>query len=69
MSDNSLSFRRPPHRPGNLTDTRAMLAVLGVPSIETLISQTVPQSIRLDRPLACRPRRPRPRRWPSCRRR
>jgi glycine dehydrogenase len=36
----------------NLADTRAMLAVIGVPSIETLISQAVPSSIRLDRPLA-----------------
>ena len=36
----------------NLADTRAMLAVVGVPSIETLISQAVPKSIRLDRPLA-----------------
>ncbi|MEP9388454.1 aminomethyl-transferring glycine dehydrogenase [Mesorhizobium sp. KR9-304] len=33
-------------------DTRAMLAVVGVPSIETLISQAVPKSIRLDRSLA-----------------
>ncbi len=32
-------------------DVRAMLATLGVPSLETLISQTVPQSIRLDRAL------------------
>ena len=32
-------------------DVRAMLATLGVPSLETLISQAVPQSIRLDRPL------------------
>ena len=31
--------------------TRAMLAALGVPSLETLISQAVPNSIRLDRPL------------------
>ena len=31
--------------------TRAMLAALGVPSLETLISQAVPKSIRLDRPL------------------
>ncbi|MFA6157535.1 aminomethyl-transferring glycine dehydrogenase, partial [Mesorhizobium sp.] len=37
--------------PGH-NDTRAMLAVIGVPSIETLISQSVPKSIRLDRPLA-----------------
>jgi len=36
----------------NLADTRAMLAVIGVPSIETLISQAVPKSIRFDRPLA-----------------
>jgi len=33
-------------------DTRAMLAVIGLPSVETLISQAVPKSIRLDRPLA-----------------
>ncbi|MBX3553650.1 MAG: aminomethyl-transferring glycine dehydrogenase [Pseudolabrys sp.] len=32
-------------------DQRAMLAALGVPSVETLIHQTVPQSIRLGRPL------------------
>ncbi|MBS3652233.1 aminomethyl-transferring glycine dehydrogenase [Pseudaminobacter sp. 19-2017] len=32
-------------------ETRAMLASLGLPSLETLISQTVPQSIRLGRPL------------------
>ncbi len=32
-------------------DTRAMLAAIGVPSVETLISQAVPKSIRLDRPL------------------
>jgi glycine dehydrogenase len=36
----------------DVADTRAMLAVVGVPSIETLISQAVPKSIRLDRPLA-----------------
>ena len=33
-------------------DTRAMLKVLGLPSIETLIAQAVPKSIRLERPLA-----------------
>jgi glycine dehydrogenase len=33
-------------------DARAMLAVVGVPSVETLISQAVPKSIRFDRPLA-----------------
>jgi glycine dehydrogenase len=32
-------------------DQRAMLAVLGVPSLETLIAQAVPKSIRIDRPL------------------
>ncbi|WP_026060190.1 aminomethyl-transferring glycine dehydrogenase [Pseudaminobacter salicylatoxidans] len=35
----------------NTADARAMLAVLGVPSLETLISQAVPKSIRLDRDL------------------
>ncbi|TIW24195.1 MAG: glycine dehydrogenase (aminomethyl-transferring), partial [Mesorhizobium sp.] len=34
-----------------LNDVRAMLAVIGVPSVETLISQAVPRSIRLDQPL------------------
>ncbi|PWK61853.1 aminomethyl-transferring glycine dehydrogenase [Aminobacter sp. AP02] len=33
------------------TDSRAMLAAIGVPSVETLISQAVPKSIRLDRAL------------------
>ena len=28
-----------------------MLAALGIPSLETLISQAVPKSIRLERPL------------------
>ncbi|WP_310183258.1 aminomethyl-transferring glycine dehydrogenase [Mesorhizobium sp. BE184] len=32
-------------------ETRAMLATIGVPSVETLISQAVPKSIRLQRPL------------------
>ncbi|WP_295806409.1 aminomethyl-transferring glycine dehydrogenase [uncultured Nitratireductor sp.] len=32
-------------------ETKSMLATLGVPSLETLISQAVPNSIRLDRPL------------------
>ncbi len=31
--------------------SRAMLAALGIPSLETLISQAVPKSIRLERPL------------------
>ena len=35
----------------NLADKRAMLAALGVPSVETLIAQAVPKSIRLNRPL------------------
>ena len=34
-----------------VNDVSAMLAAIGVPSVETLISQAVPQSIRLDRPL------------------
>ena len=34
-----------------LDDTRAMLATIGVPSVETLISQAVPNSIRLENPL------------------
>src|SRR5690606_14305166 len=33
-------------------EQRAMLAALGVTSLDTLISQAVPKSIRLDRPLA-----------------
>jgi glycine dehydrogenase len=36
----------------SIDDSRAMLATIGVPSVETLISQAVPQSIRIDRPLA-----------------
>ena len=40
----------PPYRP-RAAETRAMLASLGVPSLETLISQTVPNRIRLQRPL------------------
>ncbi|MCB1428190.1 MAG: glycine dehydrogenase (aminomethyl-transferring), partial [Nitratireductor sp.] len=36
----------------NAGETREMLAAIGVPSMETLISKTVPASIRLDRPLA-----------------
>jgi len=34
-----------------VSDVRAMLATIGVPSVETLISQAVPRSIRLDLPL------------------
>ena len=50
MSDNSPAFAGRHIGPGT-TDTRAMLATLGVPSVETLIAQTVPKSIRLGRPL------------------
>jgi glycine dehydrogenase len=50
MADNSAEFAGRHIGPGP-TDTRAMLAALGLPSLETLISQTVPKSIRLDRPL------------------
>ncbi|MCC0029692.1 MAG: aminomethyl-transferring glycine dehydrogenase [Brucellaceae bacterium] len=32
-------------------DQRAMLAKIGIPSVETLISETVPASIRMERPL------------------
>lgn len=32
-------------------DVKAMLSALGLPSVETLISQAVPQSIRFERPL------------------
>src|SRR5688572_20396620 len=50
MSDNSPAFAGRHIGPGT-ADTRAMLATLGVPSVETLIAQTVPQPIRLGRPL------------------
>ena len=51
MTTSTYSFADRHIGPG-LADTRAMLATVGVPSIETLISQAVPKSIRLDRPLA-----------------
>src|SRR5688500_18022056 len=51
MADNSAEFSARHIGPGP-NDARAMLATLGVPSLETLISQTVPRSIRLDRSLA-----------------
>ncbi|MDR6636363.1 glycine dehydrogenase [Phyllobacterium sp. 1468] len=35
----------------SIQGARAMLAALGIPSLETLISQAVPKSIRLERPL------------------
>jgi glycine dehydrogenase len=50
MSDNSPAFAGRHIGPGT-ADTRAMLATLGVPSMETLIAQTVPKAIRLGRPL------------------
>jgi len=50
MTASTYSFTTRHIGPGN-ADTRAMLAAIGVPSVETLISQTVPKSIRLDRPL------------------
>jgi glycine dehydrogenase len=50
MSDNAATFAGRHIGPGP-SDVRAMLATLGVPSIETLITQAVPKSIRLDRPL------------------
>jgi len=51
MTVSTYSFARR-HIGPNQADTRAMLATIGVPSVETLITQAVPQSIRLDRPLA-----------------
>jgi len=51
MADNSAEFSGRHIGPGP-SDARTMLAALGLPSLETLISQTVPRSIRLDRPLA-----------------
>ena len=47
----SASFSTRHIGPGT-ADLRAMLAAIGVPSMETLISQAVPKSIRLERPLA-----------------
>jgi glycine dehydrogenase len=41
----------PRHIGPGVADTRAMLAAIGVPSLETLISQAVPKRIRLERPL------------------
>lgn len=35
----------------SIQGSRAMLAALGIPSLETLIAQAVPKSIRLERPL------------------
>ncbi|MBP2562535.1 glycine dehydrogenase [Neorhizobium galegae] len=48
MSNSSFASR---HIGPNAADTRAMLAAIGIPSIETLITQAVPQSIRLQRPM------------------
>ncbi len=50
MSHTEASFTDRHVGPGT-DDVRAMLATLGVPSLETLISQAVPQSIRLGRAL------------------
>ena len=50
MTDNRAEFAGRHIGPGP-ADTRAMLAALGLPSVETLITQTVPNSIRLTRPL------------------
>lgn len=50
MTTSTYNFSTRHIGPG-VNDTRAMLAVVGVPSVETLISQAVPKSIRLDRPL------------------
>jgi glycine dehydrogenase len=49
MTTNTLFASR--HIGPSPADTRAMLAAIGAPSMETLITQAVPASIRLDRPL------------------
>ena len=41
----------PRHIGPSVAETRAMLAAIGVPSLETLISQAVPRKIRLAQPL------------------
>ena len=51
MTDNPVAEFAGRHIGPGPADTRAMLAALGVPSVETLIAQAVPKSIRLDRPL------------------
>ncbi|MFC5585848.1 aminomethyl-transferring glycine dehydrogenase [Nitratireductor kimnyeongensis] len=50
MSQNKIPFAARHIGPRG-EETKSMLAALGVPSLETLISQAVPNSIRLDRPL------------------
>ena len=50
MTDRQATFADRHIGPG-AADMRAMLAALGVPSLETLISQAVPKSIRLERAL------------------
>ena len=50
MTEQAYSFSRRHIGPGP-AETRAMLAAVGVPSLETLISQAVPKSIRLERSL------------------
>ena len=54
MSANTLPFAARHIGPRG-EETKAMLATLGVPSLETLITQAVPNSIRLDRPLVLPP--------------
>ena len=50
MTDKAVQFADR-HVGPRVADMRAMLAALGVPSLETLVSQAVPGSIRLDRSL------------------
>ncbi|GHC60252.1 aminomethyl-transferring glycine dehydrogenase [Limoniibacter endophyticus] len=50
MTEMSIPFSRR-HIGASADDTRAMLKELSLPSVETLISQAVPASIRLDRAL------------------
>jgi glycine dehydrogenase len=50
MSEQMITFADRHIGPG-AADIRSMLAALGVTSLETLVSQAVPKSIRLERPL------------------
>lgn len=51
MNNNTIFPFTDRHIGPSIQGSRAMLATLGIPSLETLISQAVPKSIRLERPL------------------
>ncbi len=51
MNNNTIFPFTDRHIGPSIQGSRAMLAALGIPSLETLISQAVPKSIRLERPL------------------